>query len=101
MICVESAAHVEQLRNSQANSSPYLDVYSFEYQVKVWDGLTLSAVRVNPHGDPVDEVLTIDFKRRVVRKTWKARAGNDGYFEPAEQTSEMMIDQAYETPAAR
>ena len=97
MKCTESLAQVEQLRNRDPSSSPYLYAYTFEYAVQSWTSESVVSKRVNPRGLSVDETLTIEMKKGVVRKQWKDRPQSDGYFYPPEQSFELLV----KTPYAR
>ena len=99
--CIESVAHLEQLPNGEPQASPLLSVYTFTYEVRSWETKTLTAIRTNPHGEFVDEVLKIDMKQGLVQKIWKDSANSDGYFHPSEQTFEIRVKYPYETPFAR
>ena len=97
MTCVESQAGVEQLRNRDAHSSPYLSVYAIEYEIEQWSKTSIVAKRVNPRGLPVDSTLYINSTTGRVRLEWKDRPNSDRYFVPAEQQFEMLARNHYGT----
>ncbi|GGC65209.1 hypothetical protein GCM10011396_10260 [Undibacterium terreum] len=100
MHCTESFADVTQLRKSEPAASPYLSVYSFVYEIRAWEPKSLSAVRINPNGENVNETLKIDMGQGIIQKTWKDKPKSDGYFQPNEQLFEMRTKNVYETPFA-